>query len=218
MCGRYTLTKSKETLIEQFLIDEFPEEFDRSFNVAPSQSVLALAGINNKRRAGYLKWGLIPHWVKEGKQWRPIINARAEKLEEKASFRGLVEKKRIILLADGFYEWGMHEGKKQPFRFIAKNQSLFAFAALWDKNGGQSTCTIITTGANEEVSSIHDRMPVIFLGEDQISKWLSEEPYENVKSLLKPLPDDEMTIYPVSSMVNSPKNNNESCIEKIALS
>ncbi|MFS8652387.1 MAG: SOS response-associated peptidase, partial [Caldibacillus sp.] len=212
MCGRFTLTASREELIERFQLDLFPVDYMPSYNVAPSQQVLTAVQAQDRRRAGFLKWGLVPFWVKDPKKWKPLINARAESLHEKASFKHLLAKRRCIIFADSFYEWNSRGGKRVPFRILLKEERPFAFAGLWDRNqhGDRvlTTCTIITTEANEKVSTVHDRMPVI-LQDDAIERWLDTERfnYDEVRDLLRPFPADRMALYRVSTLVNSPKNN-----------
>ncbi|WP_456274321.1 SOS response-associated peptidase [Bacillus sp. AK031] len=221
MCGRFTLTVSYEELIDQFMIDELVDEWGPRFNVAPSQTVLSLISRNGKRRAGPIQWGLIPFWVKDQSKWKPLINARGESLEEKASFKHLLNKRRTAILADSFFEWEQKEGKKHPVRFLMRDKEPFAFAGLWDKHGNENsvsvTSTIITTKANELVQPVHDRMPVILRGEENINRWLSTEDlsFKEVKDLLEPYPSELMMKYKVSPEVNSPKNDYKACVEPL---
>jgi putative SOS response-associated peptidase YedK len=221
LCGRFTLTVPFEEVKEQFLIDEVVNEWEPRFNVAPSQIVLSLISSGGKRKAGPIQWGLVPFWVKDERTWKPLINARSESLDEKASFKHLLNKRRTAILADSFYEWERKDGKKQPHRFMLKNKEPFAFAGLWDRKENDDSsvvsATIITTTANELVSPVHDRMPVILKGEDSISKWLStgEYRFSEIKHLLKPISAEEMTVYKVSEEVNSPKNDFQSCVEPL---
>lgn len=220
MCGRYSLTLEAPDIIEQFLIDEFlVNDWQPRYNIAPSQLVLGAVEHNGKRRAGYFHWGYIPTWVKEPQSWKPLINARAETLHEKSSFKHLLNKKRCVLFADSFYEWKRMENDKQPIRFLRKNHQPFAFAALWDHvevgSEKKATCTIITTKPNSTVRSVHDRMPVI-LKQEQLSFWLDpQQDYEQVQSHLTAFPSAEMECYPVSSMLNSPKADTPSLIERL---
>ncbi|WP_113929327.1 SOS response-associated peptidase [Bacillus sp. P14.5] len=221
MCGRFTLTISYEELIEKFLIDELVDEWGPRFNVAPSQIVLSLIMGKGKRRGGPIQWGLIPSWVKDKKSWKPLINARSESLEEKSSFKHLLNRKRTAILADSFFEWERVDGKKQPYRFMMKDNEPFAFAGLWDKqeedNSTTVSSTIITTSANDLVKPVHDRMPVILKGEESINKWIStgEYSFSEVKDLLAPFPAESMTKYKVSQEVNSTRNDFESCVNPL---
>ena len=151
MCGRFTLTASREELIERFQLDLFPVDYMPSYNVAPSQQVLTAVQAQDRRRAGFLKWGLVPFWVKDPKQWKPLINARAESLHEKASFKHLLAKRRCIIFADSFYEWNSRGGKRVPFRILLKEERPFAFAGLWDRN--QHGDRVLTTCTNHHHGS-----------------------------------------------------------------
>ncbi|KKK39749.1 hypothetical protein WQ57_00150 [Mesobacillus campisalis] len=211
MCGRFSLFEDVEQLMQQFGF-EFAGEWDPRFNVAPSQQVLAVApGKDGGRKGAMLRWGLIPFWAEDEKIGYKMINARAETIEQKASFKGPLKKRRCLILADGFYEWKRIGKDKQPFRFMMKDEQPFAFAGLWEtwKNGREPihSCTIITTEANALVEDVHDRMPVI-LGKDQQQIWLDpsvEEP-ALLKPLLVPYDAGEMKAYEISTLVNSPKN------------
>lgn len=223
MCGRFTLTSGPDFLINYFQLEFFPEEYSPSYNIAPSQPVLSVVGSNQGRRAGYIEWGLIPHWVKDPKKWKPLINARLETLEEKASFKHLLNRRRCILLADSFYEWKKVGDQKIPYRILKKDEYPFAFAALWDRNQADEkeriTCTIITTEANDVVKQVHDRMPVILDEEETIKAWLNvkEVPFAQVRDRLLPFPVEKQKLYPVASIVNSPKNNSPDCILPVSL-
>jgi len=218
MCGRFTLTVDLPYVVDYFRLQSIPDHFSPSFNIAPSQSVLTAVEQNDERRAGYMKWGLVPFWVKQPKKWKPLINARSESLTDKSSFKHLVEKKRCIIFADSFYEWKVENGIKTPYRIMKADGKPFAFAALWDRNRESDTelitCVILTTNANEKVRKIHERMPVMLDNEEAWETWLNtkEYPYLKAKELLKPFPIEEQKLYVVSSLVNSPKNNTKECI------
>jgi putative SOS response-associated peptidase YedK len=223
MCGRFTLTATVEQLINRFEIESFllDEDYSPNYNVAPSQSVIAVLNNGSMNKMGYLKWGLIPPWAKDPKIGYKMINARAETLSEKTSFRNAYQGKRCLIVADSFYEWKrQNQNKKIPMRIKLKSDELFAMAGLWEKwtsPDGQSifSCTVITTTANELVHDIHDRMPVILQPKDE-KVWLN--PKSNPKELdqlLKPLDRELMEAYQVSSLVNSPKNNTVDLIQKI---
>ena len=123
MCGRFTLTVGPDDLIDEFQLELFPEDYQPSYNIAPTQQVLTAIHSKDGRRAGYMKWGLIPFWVKDPQKWKPIINARAETLEEKASFKHLLDRRRSILLADSFYEWKVIGGKKPRSGFKGRMEN-----------------------------------------------------------------------------------------------
>jgi putative SOS response-associated peptidase YedK len=223
MCGRFTLTATFEQLIDRFDIESFllNEDYSPNYNVAPSQSVIAVLNNGSINKMGYLKWGLVPPWAKEPKIGYKMINARSETLAEKPSFRNAYRNKRCLIVADSFYEWKRHnQNKKTPMRIKLKSSDLFAMAGLWEKwtsPDGQSifSCTVITTTANELVHDIHDRMPVILKPEDE-EVWLNPKSSPNeLNPLLKPLDRELMEAYEVSHLVNSPKNNSVELIQKV---
>ncbi|KQU58640.1 hypothetical protein ASG66_16600 [Bacillus sp. Leaf406] len=210
MCGRFSLIESVHELQQQFEFD-LSADLQPRFNIAPSQEVFSIISDGKKRRGGTLRWGLIPHWAKEAKIGYKMINARAEGIEKKPSFREPFRKKRCLIIADGFYEWKKVDDRKQPYRFIMKDGKPFAFAGLWEtwKKGDAPlhTCTIITTTPNAVTEDVHDRMPVILKRRDY-ARWLdpSNQAVDELKSLLVPYPAEEMELYAVSELVNSPKN------------
>lgn len=221
MCGRFSLTVDGQLLMEELRLTRIPDWYVPRYNVAPGQLVLAARDAGGERRAGQLKWGLVPSWAEEPSIGYRMINARSESVREKPSFRSAFEKRRCIIPADGFYEWRKEGKAKIPQRFVMKSRRPFAFAGLWEtwrpKGGAPGepihSFTILTTEANEVVSPVHDRMPVI-IPIEQLDLWLDPEvPGDGVEHLLKPYPAEEMESYEVSTIVNSPKNDNESCIE-----
>jgi len=183
------------------------------YNVAPSQPVLTVISPDQVQE---LIWGLIPSWSKIPKA---IINARAETLDDKASFRESFENRRCLVLADGFYEWKRVGKARQAFYFQMKDEHTFAFAGIWDrwKNGDVKvkSCAIVTTDANEVLAPVHDRMPVI-LREEAYERWLDPKvsPTE-LKKLLEPYPGEEMKSHPVSSQVNFADAEGKELIERV---
>ena len=169
----------------------------------------------------FAKWGLIPHWSKDPKIGNKLINARSETLQEKPAFRGSLQKGRCLVLADGFYEWGITAGRKIPYRVELKNRKPFAMAGLtshWKDETGKEidTFTIITTDANEIVGTVHNRMPVIFNREQEI-KWLDPLiDFHVANKYLLPYRENDMEIYPISTLVNSPKNDIAEIIKHVA--
>lgn len=215
MCGRFTLTKDKEEIAERFEIHIDPAMFSKTYNAAPSQTLPIITN-TAPEQASFHKWGLIPHWAKDEKIGNKLINARGETLTEKPSFRDAAEKRRCLVITDGFYEWQRSGGEKQPYRITLADESLFTFAGLWESwsapNGRDvRTFTIITTEPNGLMKPIHKRMPVMLTPENE-RVWISDEPLEKVLYLLKSYDEKEMNAYPVSSRVNSPKNNDISIL------
>jgi putative SOS response-associated peptidase YedK len=213
MCGRFTLTVNPADLQDAFSNYSFPTKFAPRFNIAPTQPVLAIPN-DDKNMADFFVWGLIPMWAKDPAIGNRLINARAETLAEKPSFRGSLKHKRCLILADGFYEWkaGPNGKTKTPFFIHMNDHRPFAFAGLWDSWSGPDgsqvkSCTIITTVPNNLMALIHNRMPVILHPRDY-AKWLdpATQTPEGLTPLLKPYPDEEMSAYPVSTLVNKPGN------------
>ncbi|MCM3567779.1 SOS response-associated peptidase [Neobacillus mesonae] len=224
MCGRFTLTAPIEQILDRFDIQAFLDEenFFPSYNIAPSQMVLAVINDGKSNRMGFLKWGLIPSWAKDPAIGNKLINARAETLAEKASFKHAFKKKRCLIIADSFYEWKRHEDKsKTPMRIKLKADHLFAMAGIWEQwksPEGQSvfSCSVITTAPNSLMSEIHDRMPVILNPNDE-STWLNPSISDTgfLQKFLVPFDEGQMESYEVSPLVNSPKNNSIHLIQKI---
>ncbi len=212
MCGRFTLTLDPSEL-QDFADYTFPSQFAPRFNIAPTQPVLAIPN-DGAHKADFFIWGLIPSWAKDPSIGNRLINARAETLAEKPSFRGGFKYKRCLILADGFYEWKAQPGAKTkvPHFIHLKDRKPFAFAGLWDNwnspdGSAVRSCTIITTEPNELMAGIHNRMPVILQRADY-EQWLDPAPRtpDSLFPFLKPFPPGEMTAYPVSTLVNSPAN------------
>lgn len=224
MCGRYTIVVSIEELMLRYLSDLPTNRYHAPrYNVAPMQQVLAVVNDGEKNRLGELRWGLVPSWASDERIGSKMINARAETLLEKPSFRGLVARKRALVPADGFYEWKQAGGDKQPMRITMKDGGIFSMAALydtWAASDGRriSTCTIITTTPNELMADIHDRMPVIVRPEDE-AFWLdrSNADTAGLMSLLRPYDAGAMRAYPVSKLVGNVKNDTPECIEEQAV-
>ena len=220
MCGRYTLRTPIDSLVGTFEIEEYPSSITPNYNVAPTQEVAAVVEEDDQRKLEMFHWGLIPSWAKDPAIGNKMINARAETVSEKPSFRSAFKKRRCLILADGFYEWKKTDDGKQPYHVKMENGSPFAFAGLWEtwKDGEEiRSCTIITTEANDLMKEIHHRMPVILPPEDY-DMWLDLdfEEKEALTSLLKPYPADAMEAYPVSRRVNKPSNNEPSVVEPAA--
>jgi putative SOS response-associated peptidase YedK len=207
MCGRFSLIASADQLRERFGV-KIREPLKSRYNIAPTQTIPIITN-TKPDEITLARWGLIPHWAKDEKASYSMINAKAETLEDKPTYRGPFRSKRCLIPADGFYEWKKTGTKKIPFRFTRKDCKLFAFAGLyddWEHEGKHVTsCTIITTNANTLLAKVHDRMPVI-LDEKQEKAWLEDSKPEVLKSMLKPYPAGEMTSMQVSEKINSPKN------------
>jgi len=221
MCGRFTITLEPAFFQQELDLGKIPSEWIPRYNTAPTQNVPAVRDLNT-RDVDMLHWGLIPYWAKDESIGYKLINARSETITEKPSFRSAFAKRRCLILADGFYEWQKTVPKgeqKVPYRFTLKGEQPFAFAGLWetwrppDKNEIIS-CTIITCSANETVSKIHDRMPVI-LDKETCWQWLEDRPEIELTSLLKPYPSEGIEAYPVSTRVNNPREEDPQLVQPI---
>lgn len=221
MCGRYTLLADELEILKEFKLDQGIDFYQPSYNVAPGQKVLAIIHDGKKKRAGYLRWGLVPSWAKDEKIGYKMINARSETAHEKPSFKNLMARKRCLIVADSFYEWKKSDEEKKPKRIKLANRRLFAFAGLWDKwvQGDKElyTCTLLTKDANDFMEEIHHRMPIILPKEkeDEWIKPLKQQPLE-AQQFLQNMTDDELIAYNVRNYVNAAKNNDSQCIEPIA--
>ncbi len=215
MCGRFTLTSYHEQLYQRFSVQDDLEiqetrlTWRPRFNIAPTQAVVTVTA-TGERRLELMRWGLVPSWAKDASIGSRLINARAETLAEKPAFRGALKKRRCLIPADGFYEWPVVAGKKQPVRIARGDGEPFAFAGLWEvwtAPDGQPvrTCTIVTTTPNALMGSLHHRMPVI-LEPEQEAAWLDPAATDEHLALLTPREWPEMVVYPVSPAVGNVAN------------
>jgi putative SOS response-associated peptidase YedK len=233
VCGRFTNTQSKSDELQQKLAAklgiEQPED-DRGyerFNISPTQEVLAVVEDQDGRRVEDLRWGLVPRWAKDLKVGYKMINARAETLEERPAYRGLVRhsKHRCLILADGYYEWQKPEDPKQPRRplhFSLQDGEPFCFAGLWtcwSAPDGEPvpSCTIITCEANELARPIHDRMPVMLTDSEGWEGWLDAAVSAAAAcELLVPAPSERMIARPANPIVNSARHEGSDCLTALA--
>jgi putative SOS response-associated peptidase YedK len=223
MCGRFTMTVDPAQLRDAFPWLDIREDWGPRYNIAPTQPVAVVAN-RGDNRLDFFRWGLIPSWAKDPSIGNRLINARAETLAEKASFRTAYRRRRCLIFADGFFEWQAEpeSKRKQPMYIRLKTGEPFSFAGLWETwnspDGSQVfSCTIITTEPNELVREIHNRMPVI-LERETYPLWLdpAEKQPQDLQGLLKPYPAGELTAYAVSTMVNSPGNDDPICVLPLA--
>lgn len=206
MCGRYSLAPKKPQKEAMSLETDLPAELQVSYNIAPVQQAYVISG-NQPRRLQSMQWGLVPHWSKDGKNSGKLINARAESILEKPSFREPVQSKRCLVPADSFYEWRKEPGgAKTPYRIFLRSGDMLYMAGIWDEWPGNSekkcTFSIITTTPNAEMSTLHDRMPVILADAAARELWLSDAPLETVLPLLKPVENGMLSMYRVSDKLN----------------
>jgi putative SOS response-associated peptidase YedK len=221
MCGRITLIIDPERLRAELDLGVVPAEYQSRYNIAPTQPVMVVNDALT-RSVVWMRWGLIPSWAKDPSIGSRLINARAETLVEKPSFRTAFQRRRCLILADGFYEWQRHEGKSSPstpYYFHLENNRPFAFAGLWDTwmppDGSElDTCTIITTIANGVVAPIHDRMPVMLYGEN-LWKWLAPNPLPVLQAMLVGCAENELSCHPVGRWVNDPRREDPILIKPV---
>ena len=209
-----------QSIIEELAIEEWmdTENYYPSYNIAPTQ-ITPILGYTGKRIVKLMRWGLIPSWSKNKSIGAKLINARSETLLEKPSFRDLVSRNRCVVITDGYYEWHKEGEIKTPYYLHHPDQKLLPMAGLcdtWKSIEGEKilSYTVITTEPANEISFIHNRMPVILKSND-IDRWIQHgnESIRDTLNLLKPY-SDELQYHPVSTLVNSPKNNSEQCIQQ----
>ena len=229
MCGRYVSATAASKLAEEFHVDEVRvEDLGERYNVAPTLDIYTIVTTNEgKRRMGALRWGLVPGFAKDEKIGNRMINLRAETVSEKPAFRKLLEKRRCLVPADGFYEWQKNDdGTKQPFYITSAEGKPLAFAALWDRwtppdQRGKGdvdplrTVTLITGEPNDLVGKIHDRM-VVCLPEDKWDAWLDPSVgAAEAAAMLVPMPSELMQAYPVTKLVSNVKNEGPELLEPL---
>ncbi len=209
MCGRFTIALTVG-FGNRFGVDESSLGLAPRYNIAPSQQVpIIFTTPDGKRVALPMTWGLVPSWTRDLTGARPLINARADSLSERPSFRGPLARHRCIVPATGFYEWQKSGPQKVPYYICRKDQGFLAFAGLFDVLRGRNpplwTFAIITTEPNPLVARFHDRMPAILTRGNE-DRWLTPGPVgeQDRASMLAPCPDDILEAYPVSRAVNDP--------------
>jgi putative SOS response-associated peptidase YedK len=211
MCGRTSLAVPPSTLEARF--DASAPSLEPRYNVAPGED-LAVVTAEDAGRIDLLTWGLVPGWVDDPAGFGAPINARAETVDEKPTFREAYRARPCLVLADGFYEWRRLRGESQPYRMTLDDGGPFAFAGVWERHPDVGkTVTILTTEANDLVADVHGRMPVV-LAPDEERTWLTAEA-ERRRDLLDPYPADGMRSFPVSAAVNDPRNDRPSVAEPV---
>ncbi len=221
MCGRYMITSAREAIKRVFDVPTLFELAPR-YNVAPTQEVPVVRLQEGERELVMLRWGLIPSWAKDPEIGNRMINARAETVPEKPSFRAAFRRRRCLVVADGFYEWQKRpHGRKQPYYIAVGNGGPFGFAGLWERWSDPiegylvESCTIVTAMANERLESIHDRMPVI-IDPSHFDAWLDTSGNPAIaQALLAPYPAERMSAYPISRRINNVKNDDPACLEPL---
>ena len=223
MCGRFVQYSAPAVYASDFALDLLCE-VRPSYNVAPTQSVLAVRAIEDGRRElTLLRWGLVPAWSKGPDSRFSMINARAETVSTKPAYRAAFKHRRCLIPAEGFYEWRAENGGKTPFLIRRKDHAPFAMAGVWELwHGADGTdlvsTTIIVTDANAVVRQIHDRMPVV-IGPENYGAWLDPgtRDTDGLLVLLKPTDPNPWTLHPVSRQVNSPRNDAPELLNPVAV-
>lgn len=211
MCGRYSFAVTPVMLESELGTLDIPDKLNPQYNIAPTQQAYLVTN-EEPEKLQLFSWGLIPYWSKEGRYTNtPLINARCETLEEKPSFRLPFSQHRCLIPADSFYEWEKSGKERKPFRILRKDGRILCMAGLWDvwKHGDITihSFTIVTTRANEDIASLHDRMPVLLTDRTMQTTWLEETNLSALKPLFEPAISGLLTLYPVSNRVNYIKNN-----------
>jgi putative SOS response-associated peptidase YedK len=222
MCGRFVGYRKLDELKEFFPIDRAACEMTANYNVAPTQEILAIYSQHGQKWLDKFHWGLVPFWAKDPAIGNRLINARAETVAEKPSFKSAFKKRRCLIIADGFYEWKGPKGQKQPMFITLPDKKPFAFAGLWESWGKKDpdhpykSCTIITTEACDALRDIHHRMPVI-LEPEIYERWLNPQNQDvnGLKEILEKRRLEDLVSHPVSTHVNSTRNNDPSCIDPL---
>lgn len=219
MCGRYAVTSAPEAIRALFGYPEQPN-FPPRYNVAPTQPIAIVRLMDGKRQFALVRWGLLPSWVQDPKDFTLVINARGESVMDKPAFSAAMKRRRCLVPADGFYEWKAIGASKQPYYVRAKSGTPLAFAGLWETwtgpNGEEmETAAIVTTRANHTLADIHERMPVV-VSPDTFNLWLdcANVDDKTAASLIAPAPDDLLEAYEVSTAVNRTANDDPKLIER----
>ncbi|MDR4507390.1 MAG: SOS response-associated peptidase [Candidatus Brocadiaceae bacterium] len=224
MCGRFVLDDIDD-ILSRYRITESTDvkgKITPHYNIAPSQHIPVIyKDEHRENKIEFMKWGLVPFWAKDPKIGYRMINARAETLTQKPSFKHILKTKRCLIPSSGFYEWEKTDKQKVPYYIGIKNSRIFSFAGLFDiwkdSDGNElKTFTIITTDANKTLKPIHDRMPVI-LGKESEENWLdtSIQDFDVLAEMLRPYHDDQMIVHKVSREVNNPRNDNPQLIREV---
>ncbi len=209
MCGRFSLALTAQEIHDELPFVDINLSIRPNYNIAPTQHAYVVPN-EAPRRLEYITWGLIPFWANSGRNTGSLINARAEGIESKPSFRLPIRQRRCLVLADGFYEWRKNGLQRTPYRAVPRRGKLLTFAGIWDvwdKEGYPvHSFSIITVPANRDLESIHERMPLILTGEERL-QWLDELSLSEVLAMMHPPPDETLKVYRVSPAVNSVQNN-----------
>jgi len=214
MCGRYTFFNNIDSLQHSLNIDVIDSniiDHQASYNISPTQNAPVVFQDNNNRILKNMRWGLIPSWAKDNSFASKLINARAETIADKPSFKNLITTNRCVVLANGYYEWVNINNKKQPYFIYSGENTMISMAGLWTEWKDVISFTIITKQSETSISHLHHRMPLM-LPKEKIDSYLDKN---NTFDDFIIFDDMKLKYHQVSRLVNSPKNNNASCINPI---
>jgi len=219
MCGRYSFAPKPKQLETALPGIQLPAQLEISYNIAPTHQAYVVAS-QQPLELRKMEWGLVPHWSADGKNSGKLINARAEGIEEKPSFRDAIHSRRCLIPADSFYEWRKEPGgKKAPYRILLAGGGLMFIAGIWDewRQGDmlKYTFSIITTSPNQEMETLHNRMPLIFSDTARQEQWLSEKSLAKVLPMMRPLQDGMLRVYRVSDQLNKPGYDKEDLHQQV---
>ncbi|MDQ0470589.1 SOS response-associated peptidase [Labrys wisconsinensis] len=220
MCGRFALTQTPEHVRAWFAYRDQPN-FPPRYNIAPTQPVAVVTLDQGERRFVLMRWGFIPGFVKDPKEYPLVINVRSETAREKASFRAAFLRRRCLMPADGFYEWQAAGRVKRPFLIRRPDRAVFAFAAIhetWSSPDGSEidTVAIMTTHANGTLAAVHERSPVMLLSQEAVARWLDPAlPLDEAEAMLRPPAEAALELIPVGTGVNSVANDDPSLQQRV---
>ena len=223
MCGRYVITSAPEAIRALFRYLEQPN-FPPRYNVAPTQPVPIVRFAEGQRRFTLVRWGLVPYWTKDPRDFTLLINARGESVDSKPAFRDAMRRRRCLFPADGFYEWKVEGDRRRPYFIRPRMGGPIAFAGLWDSwmgpNGEEmETACIVTTSANRTLAPLHERMPVV-IAPEAFDLWLDCAKVDGgtATALIMPAPESLFEVHEVSTAVNRAANDSPALIEPLAAS
>jgi putative SOS response-associated peptidase YedK len=213
MCGRINVSDHKgvQALLDRLGISLNPAGFQPRYNIAPGAE-LAVVFQSGTSELAQMEWGVVPPWARPGKFDRPLINARAETIWDKPSFRGLIKSTRAVIPVTGFYEWKRAGSRKQPYYFSGRTGEALPIAGVYQvSKDGVMQCCIVTTAANGTMAPVHDRMPVV-LAPESMAAWIGDSDRDRVDALMCPAPDDRLQAVAVSSYVNNARHEGPQCM------
>lgn len=216
MCARVEVSRPKTiTAFAKMMGIQLELDLTSRYNLPP-QSMLPALWLESSGVGGMMKWGLTPHFWQPGTKPHPLHNARAETIWNRSNFKPLIAQHRCVVLVNGFYEWDRAGAVKQPYWIGHNNsQTPLCLAGIWQHSGhGERECAVITTSPNQMIAPVHDRMPVI-LGSSDIKPWLETSYRETIDEMMKPCPSNWLNMYPVSTYVNSTRNDGYKCNQRL---